>query len=59
MEEFADSKNAIKTSRRDLSYVVSNKMNGGTTVSSTIVIARKAGISVFVTGGTSATVLKK
>lgn len=41
----------IKTSRRDLSYVVGNKMNGGTTVSGTIIIANQVGIPIFATGG--------
>ncbi|KAG5881561.1 hypothetical protein JTB14_033066 [Gonioctena quinquepunctata] len=49
----ADTKacNPIKTSRRDLSYVVGSKRNGGTTVSSTIIAATKAGIPIFATGG--------
>jgi len=42
---------AVKTSRRDLSYVLSKKLHGGTTVSATMLAAHKAGISLFVTGG--------
>lgn len=42
---------AIKTSRRDFPYVMSRKLNGGTTVSGTMVIAHKAKIPIFVTGG--------
>ncbi|KAI8593591.1 hypothetical protein BDZ88DRAFT_457109 [Geranomyces variabilis] len=42
---------AKKTSRRDLALVVSQKLVGATTVSGTMVIAHKAGIKVFVTGG--------
>jgi pseudouridine-5'-phosphate glycosidase len=42
---------AIKTSRRDLAYVVSHGLTGSTTVSSTMIIAHSAGIKVFVTGG--------
>ncbi|KAI8918582.1 Indigoidine synthase A like protein-domain-containing protein [Powellomyces hirtus] len=42
---------AKKTSRRDLALVVSQKKVGATTVSGTMVIAHKAGIKVFVTGG--------
>ncbi|CAG8484740.1 4676_t:CDS:10 [Funneliformis caledonium] len=42
---------AKKSSRRDLAYVVSQGLTGGTTVSGTIVIAHHAGIKVFVTGG--------
>lgn len=42
---------AHKTSRRDLALVVSQKLTGATTVSSTIMIAHAAGIPIFVTGG--------
>lgn len=42
---------AVKTSRRDLSYVISNKLNGGTTVAGTLIIANKVGIPIFATGG--------
>ena len=41
----------IKTSRRDLPYIISKKLNGATTVASTMIIAAKAGIGVFATGG--------
>lgn len=41
----------IKTSRRDFAHVVGNKLNGGTTVSGTLVAAQMAGIRVFATGG--------
>jgi pseudouridine-5'-phosphate glycosidase len=41
----------IKTSRRDLAYVVGKGLNGGTTVSGTLVLANKVGIPVFATGG--------
>eukprot|EP00884_Botryococcus_braunii_P007646 jgi/Botrbrau1/16883/Bobra.150_2s0099.1 len=40
-----------KTSRRDLAYVVAMRLNGATTVSCTMLLAARAGISVFVTGG--------
>ncbi|ELT92569.1 hypothetical protein CAPTEDRAFT_92526 [Capitella teleta] len=42
---------AIKTSRRDLPYVLSQGLNGGTTVSGTMISAHMAGIPIFVTGG--------
>ncbi|WBW71744.1 bifunctional pseudouridylate synthase/pseudouridine kinase [Schizosaccharomyces osmophilus] len=42
---------ARKVSRRDLSYITSQKLNGGTTVASTMILAEKAGIDVFATGG--------
>ena len=41
----------IKTSRRDLPYVVSKKLNGATTVAATMIIAKLAGIKIFATGG--------
>jgi pseudouridylate synthase len=40
-----------KTSRRDIAYNVTNKINGATTVSATMYIAALAGIKVFATGG--------
>ena len=40
-----------KTSRRDLAYVVANKLNGATTVAATMICAEMAGIKVFATGG--------
>lgn len=44
-------KNIIKTSRRDIPFIVANKLNGATTVASTMIIANLAGIKVFATGG--------
>ncbi|XP_076052950.1 pseudouridine-5'-phosphate glycosidase-like isoform X2 [Oratosquilla oratoria] len=41
----------IKASRRDLPFVLAKGLNGGTTVSSTMLIAETAGIPIFVTGG--------
>jgi len=41
----------IKTSRRDIPFIVANKSNGATTVASTMIIAALAGIKVFATGG--------
>jgi pseudouridylate synthase len=41
----------IKTSRRDIPYIVSKKLDGATTVASTMIIAEMAGIKVFATGG--------
>ncbi|XP_061825333.2 uncharacterized protein [Nerophis lumbriciformis] len=42
---------SMKVSRRDLPYVVSQGLSGGTTVSATMIAAHRAGIPVFVTGG--------
>lgn len=40
-----------KVSRRDLSIVVARKLDGATTVATTMWIAHRAGIEVFATGG--------
>lgn len=41
----------IKTSRRDIPYIVSQRKDGATTVASTMILAQMAGIKVFATGG--------
>lgn len=46
-----EGKQVIKTSRRDIPYIISKKLNGATTVSATMIIAAMAGIKVFATGG--------
>jgi pseudouridine-5'-phosphate glycosidase len=46
-----EGKKVSKVSRRDMPYVVSKKMNGATTVASTMIIAEMAGIKIFATGG--------
>ncbi|KAL1140427.1 hypothetical protein AAG570_000359 [Ranatra chinensis] len=52
IQELADPKlKTVKISRRDLAYVLANKLSGGTTVSGTLLIANKVGINIFVTGG--------
>ncbi|CAL5228111.1 g11186 [Coccomyxa viridis] len=43
--------NVCKTSRRDLALVVAKGLDGATTVSATMLLAARAGIHVFVTGG--------
>ncbi len=40
-----------KCSRRDLAVVIARRLDGSTTVSATMIVAKMAGISVFVTGG--------
>lgn len=40
-----------KVSRRDLPVIVSKKMDGATTVATTMIIAAMAGIKIFATGG--------
>ncbi|XP_053321261.1 uncharacterized protein LOC128492651 [Spea bombifrons] len=47
----AKSKECVKVSRRDLPYVLSQGLSGGSTVSGTMIAAHHAGIPVFVTGG--------
>lgn len=51
LEYLATSKDIVKTSRRDLAYICSNKLSGATTVATTMIIAHLAGIKVFATGG--------
>jgi len=51
LEYFATAKTIVKASRRDLPYITANKLDGATTVASTMIIAKMAGIKVFVTGG--------
>lgn len=41
----------IKASRRDLPYLLAQKMDGATTVASTMIAANLAGIRIFATGG--------
>lgn len=51
IEEFGKKKDIIKVSRRDLPVVFARKLWGATTVASTMILAKEAGIEVFVTGG--------
>lgn len=51
LEQLGQAKDAIKVSRRDLAYVLSQKKLGATTVAATMICAKLAGIEVFVTGG--------
>jgi len=51
LEELGNSPDAIKVSRRDLAYVLSQGKLGATTVAATMICAQLAGIKVFVTGG--------
>lgn len=41
----------VKTSRRDIPFIISKKLDGATTVASTMIIANLAGITIFATGG--------
>jgi pseudouridine-5'-phosphate glycosidase len=51
LETLGTAPDAIKVSRRDLAYVLSQRQLGATTVAATMICAQLAGIEVFVTGG--------
>ncbi|XP_041652144.1 pseudouridine-metabolizing bifunctional protein C1861.05 isoform X2 [Cheilinus undulatus] len=51
LNHLAHCESPLKVSRRDLPYVISKGLSGGTTVSATMIAAHRAGIPVFVTGG--------
>ena len=51
IEYLAHAKHVIKVSKRDFGYVLSQKKDGATTVSATMLAANMAGIKVFATGG--------
>jgi len=44
-------KQVVKSSRRDIPFLVARKKDGATTVAATMIIAAMAGIRVFATGG--------
>lgn len=51
IEYLGKCKEVIKTSRRDISFIVAKEADGATTVASTMIIAALAGIKIFATGG--------
>jgi pseudouridine-5'-phosphate glycosidase len=51
IEQFGKKEGIAKVSRRDLPVIFAKKMWGATTVSATMILAKEAGIEVFVTGG--------
>lgn len=51
IEFLGTSKDVVKASRRDLPFIISKKLNGATTVATTMILANLAGIKVFATGG--------
>lgn len=51
IEYLGKAKDVIKTSRRDIPFIVAKDADGATTVASTMIIAALAGIKVFATGG--------
>lgn len=51
IEYLAQAKDVVKVSRRDFPLVIAQKKDGATTVAGTMMVAKEAGISIFVTGG--------
>lgn len=51
IEHLAKDKNVKKVSRRDIPFIMAKNLNGGTTISGTMILSHKAGIKVFATGG--------
>ena len=51
LEFMATSKDIFKASRRDLAVIIAKDLNGATTVAATMLVAERAGIKVFATGG--------
>jgi len=51
LEFMATSRDILKASRRDLAVIVAKGLNGATTVAATMMVAERAGIKVFATGG--------
>jgi len=51
LTQLAEVKDALKISRADIAFAISQKKTAGTTVAATMIVARMAGIRVFATGG--------
>lgn len=51
LADYATRGDVNKVSRRDIAYTVGNNLQGGTTISGTMILAHLAGIKVFATGG--------
>ena len=51
LERIAADESVVKISSRDIGIAMARKMTGGTTVAATSVLAARAGIRVFATGG--------
>jgi len=51
LERIATDESAVKVSSRDIGIAMARKLTGGTTVAATSVLAARAGIRVFATGG--------
>src|SRR4051794_29633541 len=51
LRRLAQSQNVVKASRRDLACAVARKLTAATTVAATMLLAHRAGIRLFATGG--------
>jgi len=51
LEALANTDSAMKLSRADLAFAMATGVTGSTTVAATMIVANRAGISVFATGG--------
>jgi len=51
LARLAQERDAIKASRRDLGFAVARKLTAATTVAATMLLAHRAGIRLFATGG--------
>ncbi|KAG7891362.1 hypothetical protein KL906_004702 [Ogataea polymorpha] len=51
LEALARPGEKYKVSRRDIPYVMARQLTGGTTIAATMILAHRAGIDVFATGG--------
>lgn len=51
IEYLGKAENVIKTSRRDIPFIVAKGLDGATTVASTMILAALAGVKIFATGG--------
>lgn len=51
VEYLGKAKDVVKTSRRDIPFIIAKELDGATTVASTMIIAALAGVKVFATGG--------
>lgn len=51
IEYLGKAKDVVKTSRRDIPFIVAKRLDGATTVASTMILADLAGVKVFATGG--------
>jgi pseudouridine-5'-phosphate glycosidase len=51
LERIASDESVVKVSSRDIGIAIARKVTGGTTVAATSVLAARAGIRVFATGG--------